>query len=133
MLTGVSRVGKTPLSIYLSVLGWQVANVPLVRELAPPEELFQLDRRRVVGLTIDVDSLQQHRSWRQRAMQGTAGAAYTSSEALYEEIDYARRIFRKGGFAVVNVTNRPIEETADEVIALISRYFEHKLKRWENR
>ena len=54
-------------------------------------------------------------------------------EALYEEIDYARRVFRKGGFAVVNVTNRPIEETADEVIALISRYFEHKLKRWGHR
>jgi len=129
VLTGVSRVGKTPLSIYLSVLGWQVANVPLVKDIAPPAELFQIDRRRVVGLMIDVDSLQQHRSWRQRAMQGTAGAAYTSTEALYEEIDYARHVFRKGGFAVVNVTNRPIEETADEVIALISRYFEHKLKR----
>ena len=130
VLTGVSRVGKTPLSIYLSVLGWQVANIPLVKDITPPAELFQIDRRRVVGLTIDVDSLQQHRSWRQRAMQGTAGAAYTSAEALYEEIDYARHVFRKGGFAVVNVTNRPIEETADEVIALISRYFEHKLKRW---
>jgi regulator of PEP synthase PpsR (kinase-PPPase family) len=130
VLTGVSRVGKTPLSIYLSVLGWQVANIPLVKDIAPPAELFQIDRRRVVGLTIDVDSLQQHRSWRQRAMQGTAGVAYTATEELYEEIDYARHVFRKGGFAVVNVTNRPIEETADEVIALISRYFEHKLKRW---
>ena len=49
--------------------------------------------------------------------------------SVMEEVEYARRIFRKGGFAVVNVTNRPIEETADEVIALISRYFEHKLKR----
>jgi regulator of PEP synthase PpsR (kinase-PPPase family) len=132
VLTGVSRVGKTPLSIYLSVLGWKVANIPLVKDIPPPEELFQIDRRRVVGLTIDVDSLQQHRSWRQRAMRGTAGTAYTSSEALYEEIDYARRVFRKGGFAVVNVTNRPIEETADEVIALLSRYFEHTLKRWSH-
>jgi regulator of PEP synthase PpsR (kinase-PPPase family) len=26
---------------------------------------------------------------------------------------------------VVNVTNKPIEETADQVIAMISRYFEH--------
>jgi regulator of PEP synthase PpsR (kinase-PPPase family) len=130
VLSGVSRVGKTPLSIYLSVLGWQVANVPLVKDIQPPEQLFQIDPRRVIGLTIEVDSLQEHRSWRQRAMQGNAGAAYTATEALYEELDYARRVFRKGGFAVVNVTNRPIEETADQVIALISRYFEHKLKRW---
>jgi [pyruvate, water dikinase]-phosphate phosphotransferase / [pyruvate, water dikinase] kinase len=133
VLTGLSRVGKTPLSIYLSVLGWKVANVPLVREIAPPEELFQIDRRRVIGLMIDVDSLQQHRNWRQRAMRGTAGAGYIDPETLYEEIEYARRVFRRGGFSVVNATNKPIEETADEVIALISRYFEHKLKGWERR
>ena len=36
VLTGVSRVGKTPLSIYLSVLGWKVANVPLVPRVPPP-------------------------------------------------------------------------------------------------
>jgi regulator of PEP synthase PpsR (kinase-PPPase family) len=128
VLTGVSRVGKTPLSIYLSVLGWKVANVPLVEELPPPAELFQIDRRRVIGLLIDVDSLQHHRSWRQRAMRGTAGASYVNPESLYDEIEFARRVFRKGGFAIVNVTIRPIEETADEVIALISRYFEHKIK-----
>jgi regulator of PEP synthase PpsR (kinase-PPPase family) len=34
VLLGVSRVGKTPLSAYLAVLGWKVANVPLVMELA---------------------------------------------------------------------------------------------------
>jgi len=133
VLTGVSRVGKTPLSIYLSVLGWKVANVPLVKELPSPAELFQIDRRRVVGLTIDVDSLQQHRSWRQRAMRGTAGAAYVDPDTLYDEIEYARRVFRQGGFSTVNVTNRPIEETADEVIALISRYFEQTLKGWHRR
>jgi regulator of PEP synthase PpsR (kinase-PPPase family) len=36
-------------------------------------------------------------------------------------------VFRQGGFAVVNVTNKPIEETADQVIALISRWFEHRV------
>jgi hypothetical protein len=29
---------------------------------------------------------------------------------------------------VINVTNKPIEESADQVIALISRYFEHRLR-----
>jgi regulator of PEP synthase PpsR (kinase-PPPase family) len=46
VLVGVSRTGKTPLSIYLSVLGWRVANVPLIAELPLPEPLWQLDRRR---------------------------------------------------------------------------------------
>lgn len=128
VLTGVSRVGKTPLSIYLSVLGWKVANVPLVREVAPPPELFEIDRRRVVGLTIDVDILMQHRRWRQHNFAGMGGRAYSEPEELYEEVEHARRIFSKGGFSFINVTNKPIEESADQVIALISRYFEHRLR-----
>jgi regulator of PEP synthase PpsR (kinase-PPPase family) len=129
VLTGVSRVGKTPLSIYLAVLGWKVANVPLVREIAPPEELFQIDRRRVIGLVIDVDTLMYHRRWRQQSFAGTAGRDYTDQEALYDEMEMSRRVFRRGGFAVVNVTNKPIEESADQVIALISRWFEHTIAR----
>ncbi|PDW03638.1 pyruvate, water dikinase regulatory protein [Candidatus Viridilinea mediisalina] len=127
VLTGVSRVGKTPLSIYLGVLGWKVANVPLVKELAPPRQLFEIDRRRVIGLTIDSDVLGHHRRWRNHAFAGTAGHAYTDPEYLYEEIQHARRVFRQGNFAVINVTNKPIEETADQVIALINRWFEHRL------
>lgn len=128
VLTGVSRVGKTPLSIYLSVLGWRVANVPLVKDIPPPRQLFEIDRRRVVGLMIDVDSLASHRSWRQQSLRGMAGSNYTDPTALYDELDYARHIFRKGGFGVVDVTNKPIEETADQVIGLISRWFEHRIK-----
>jgi regulator of PEP synthase PpsR (kinase-PPPase family) len=127
VLTGVSRVGKTPLSIYLSVLGWKVANIPLVKEIPPPPQLFEIDRRRVIGLTIDVDVLSQHRHWRQRAFQGNANRDYTESDAIYDEIVAARRIFRQGGFKVINVTNKPIEETADQVIATISRWFEHSV------
>jgi regulator of PEP synthase PpsR (kinase-PPPase family) len=125
VLTGISRVGKTPLSIYLSVLGWKVANVPLVLDVPPPKELFEIDRRRVVGLTIDVEVLTQHRRWRQEAFSWRAGQAYSDTEALYAEVEYARRIFRKGGFSAINVTNKPIEESADQVIGMISRYFEH--------
>jgi len=127
VLTGVSRVGKTPLSIYLSVLGWKVANVPLIMEVPPPEQLFQIDRRRVIGLRINVEELANHRRWRQRAMLGTAGSSYTDLSRLDEELDMGRRVFRRGGFAVVNVTNKPIEESADEIIALITRWFERKI------
>jgi regulator of PEP synthase PpsR (kinase-PPPase family) len=125
VLTGISRVGKTPLSIYLSVLGWRVANVPLVLDIQPPKELFEIDRRRVIGLTVDVDVLTQHRRWRQEALGWHAGQAYSNTTVLYNEVEFGQRLFRKGGFSVINVTNKPIEETADQVIAMISRYFEH--------
>ncbi len=126
VLTGVSRVGKTPLSIYLSVLGWKVANVPLVPGLPPPDHLFQVDRRRVIGLVLDEAELAQHRIWRQRAMAGTAGRTYTDPSGLYEEMEMARQVFRKGGFGIVNVTNKPVEESADEIIARLTRWFERK-------
>src|SRR4029078_12245987 len=57
VLVGVSRTSKTPLSIYLGYLGRQAANVPVVKGIAPPAELFEVDRARVVGLTIDPNRL----------------------------------------------------------------------------
>src|ERR1700749_698075 len=53
VLVGVSRTSKTPLSIYLGYLGYKAANVPLVKGADPPDELFELDQSKVVGLTID--------------------------------------------------------------------------------
>jgi regulator of PEP synthase PpsR (kinase-PPPase family) len=122
VLAGVSRVGKTPLSMYLSVLGWKVANVPLILEVPPPQELFQIDSRRVVGLTIDPDQLLAHRQWRQRRLGVPGGSlGYTDPARLYEEAEAARRMFRTSGFAVVDVTDKPIESSAEEIITLITR------------
>ena len=40
VLVGISRTSKTPLSIYLAHRGWKVANVPLVKGIDPPAQLF---------------------------------------------------------------------------------------------
>jgi regulator of PEP synthase PpsR (kinase-PPPase family) len=121
MLVGVSRAGKTPLSIYLSTLGWKVANMPLVKEVELPQELFKLDRRRVVGLIIDPGQLVTHQQQRQRRLGVSNKSSYTNPVDLFEEVEEARKLFRRHGFALVNVTDKPIEESADEVIALINR------------
>ncbi len=125
VLVGVSRVGKTPLSMYLAVLGWKVANVPLVRNIAPNQALFTVDRRRVIGLVIDPEQIVARRRWRQRNLGLPLGNQYTDLETLYEEMEEARRLFRRHGFATVDLTDKPIEESADEVIALITRWFKH--------
>ncbi len=44
VLVGVSRTSKTPLSIYLGYLGYKAANVPVVKGIEPPAELFEIDR-----------------------------------------------------------------------------------------
>jgi regulator of PEP synthase PpsR (kinase-PPPase family) len=121
VLVGVSRVGKTPLSMYLSVMGWRVANVPLVMGLEPPAALFELDRNRVVGLTIAPAQLRLFRLQRQRRLGISGHASYTDASAIYEELEMAHRVFEQGGFAVLDVTDKPIETTADEIVALITR------------
>lgn len=121
VLAGVSRTGKTPLSMYLSVQGWKVANVPLVKGIDPPQELFEIDRRRVFGLVIDPEQLINHRLKRQSRLGISLGAAYTDLEEVDNEVEATRRIFRRSGFSIVNVTDKPIEETADEIIARITR------------
>ncbi len=123
VLVGISRVGKTPLSMYLAVLGWKVANVPLVREIPLPEELFRVDPRRVIGLIVEAEQIAARRRWRQRRMGVSLGQAYTNLEQASDEIEWARRIFRRHGWTTINVTDKSIEESADEIIDLISRRF----------
>lgn len=120
VLVGVSRTGKTPLSMYLAVMGWKVANVPLLRDVPPPPLLLQIDRRRVVGLTVETGQLVAYRRWRQERL-GIGGASpYTDPSAIYEELEDARRFCRRQGFALVDVTDKPVESSADEVIRAVT-------------
>lgn len=121
VLTGVSRVGKTPLSMYLSTLGWKVANVPLIVQLTPPAELFQIDHRRVIGLNIKPEQLISFRRLRQQRLGTTGRMAYSDLDEITAELEFAGRIFRQGQFKVIDITDRPIEESADEIITYINR------------
>lgn len=124
MLVGVSRVGKTPLSIYLSVLGWNVANMPVILGLPVQNELFQLDPRRIIGLDIDPGRLLIHRQQRLKRMGELEPSTYIDPDKINEELEAAHQLFKQIGFSVINVTDKPIETSANEVIELIT----HKLK-----
>jgi|TARA_B110000977_G_scaffold194553_1_gene271376 regulator of PEP synthase PpsR (kinase-PPPase family) len=55
LIVGVSRTGKTPLSIYLGQRGYKVANLPLVLRdgaLMVPTQINEIDSKRVFGLLI---------------------------------------------------------------------------------
>jgi hypothetical protein len=41
-----------PISVYLAMFGWKVANVPIVPGIDPPDSLFKADPKRVFGLNI---------------------------------------------------------------------------------
>ena len=120
ILLGVSRVGKTPLSMYLSVMGWKVAKVPMTPPVAPPAELLKVDRRRVVGLTIEAAQLLTHR--RARAQRtGIPDGDYMKLQAIVEEMREVTHFFYRHGFAVLDTTDKPIESSAEEITALVTR------------
>jgi len=129
VLVGVSRVGKTPLSMYLAVLGWKVANYPLVIDLPLPPELRQIDPHRVVGLVIEPGQLIMHREQRQRRLGAPGRSTYTEPLKIYEEVETARKIFKKFGFSTIDITDKPMEASADEIIRLITRQAKGKQKR----
>lgn len=123
VLLGLSRSGKTPLSIYMSMFGWKVANVPLVKGIQPPMELYDIDPKRVFGLSINLPSLLAMRHKRMGQLGDLGQINYTDTNYIREEIQYAHFIYERGGFTRINVTNKPIETTANEIIQLISDRF----------
>lgn len=121
VLAGVSRSGKTPLSLYLAVMGWKVANVPLVPQLDVPPEFYALDRRRIIGLTIEPGQLIQLRTQRQIRL-GTSGPSdYIDPQLVFQEIEQVESFMRSLGIRIINVTDKPIETSADEVLRIITR------------
>jgi len=52
---------------------------------------------------------------------GMAGSTdYSDPDRLREEVRHARQIFERGGFTVIDVTSKPVESAADEIIDLIT-------------
>lgn len=115
VLIGVSRTSKTPLAMYLAFKGWRVANVPLAPGVAAPEELFQLDPRKVFGLVTNVDVLIDIRHERMREM-GVNVRGYAERESVEQEMEEARALMRRIGCMVVHTDNRAVEEAAQDIL-----------------
>jgi regulator of PEP synthase PpsR (kinase-PPPase family) len=125
VLVGVSRTSKTPTCIYLANRGIKAANVPVVPGCPLPDELLDLTRPLVVGLTKDPVRLVQLRRNRLRMIsQGGEETDYTDLESVREEVAMARRLCSKHGWRVIDVTRRSIEETAATILTYYARHTE---------
>jgi len=119
VLVGASRTSKTPVSFYLAYRGWKVANVPLVYEAVPPEPLRALDPQVVVGLTIDPAWLAVIRRAHLTHLGVTEGSSYADPAYIREELHYCLSLCRAHQWAVIDVTGKAVEETANDVISLV--------------
>lgn len=132
ILTGVSRSGKTPLSVYLAMYGWKVANIPLVYGIDPPKELFEVDPQRVFGLSITPGQLISHRIKRLKSINNTENTDYVDERMVMQEIRNANFIFEKGGFTIINISNKPVETSANEIINTLANRFEYRGRRLDS-
>lgn len=119
VLVGVSRTCKTPLSQYLAHKRYKVANVPLVPEVEPPEELFLVPPEKCIGLKISPDKLNHIRKERLKTLGLADHAIYAKVDRIKEELDYFESISAKLKCPVIDVTNKAIEETANTIITII--------------
>jgi hypothetical protein len=118
VLIGISRTSKTPLSMYLAHQGVMVANLPLVPEVELPEELFWISPEKIIGLIINPAQLRQIRQERLKALGLGDDADYVNMERIEEELAYARRVMKKLGCTVFDVSNKAVEEVANRILQI---------------
>lgn len=115
VLLGVSRCGKTPISIYLSQEGYRVSNVPLDLQSTPPRQLYDVDPSRLFGLMTTSDVLVDIRRKRLgRAL--SVASSYAEPEQVVADLDEARALMRRLGCIVIHTEHRAVEETAQEIL-----------------
>jgi len=114
ILIGISRVGKTPTSLYLAMqYGLKAANYPLIPEDFErgqlPKDLVPY-RQKIFGLMIDAERLSEIRNERR------PGSNYAKLENCRYEINEATAMMKKQSIPWVLTTSKSIEEIATTVL-----------------
>src|SRR3712207_1045239 len=106
--------------MYLGYLGYKTSNVPVVKGIDPPRELFDVDPMKVVGLTIDAERLAEIRSDRARRLGGN-NRKYADLVEIYDELEAAEKLHRRLGCPVIEISELSIEETAARVLQVLEQ------------
>ena len=137
VILGVSRTGKTPLSIFISqTAGLKVANIPLVFELQPPNELTDprdpskaIDPRRVFCLTRDVTEMKKLRQSRiEQALRCAPNpqsqeSTYANFTYIRKDLAKARSFVKEYGYTEIDVSERALEECASIILSKMKERF----------
>lgn len=117
LLLGVSRTSKTPLSLFLANKNLKVANLPLIPEAHIPPQIWEVDPKKIVGLTNDPKILNAIREERMRSYGLRPNTAYSDIEKIREELKFADDLYKKIGCLIINVAQKSIEETASIILS----------------
>ena len=117
ILVGVSRAGKTPTCVYLALhYGVKAANYPLTdgdleSDRLPPR--LKQWRRKLFGLTIDPERLQQIRQERR------PDSRYAKLETCRREVQAAEAMFSLERIPTLSTTHTSIEEISSKVLSTL--------------
>lgn len=113
ILLGVSRAGKTPVSVYLATqMGLKAANFPLTDEYLKENKLpasVLLNIKRAVALTTTPEMLHSIREKRY------PDSNYAKLTTCIEELQQAEQIFRQNRVPIVSSAGKSIEEIATQI------------------
>jgi len=113
IIVGVSRTGKTPVSIYLALInGLSVANYPLVDLELESQQLpnsLKRFKNKLFGLTITPKRLQEIREKRRST------GKYASPHQVQAEIRYSESLFNKYSIPYIDTTTISVEEIAASI------------------
>jgi regulator of PEP synthase PpsR (kinase-PPPase family) len=117
ILVGVSRAGKTPTCVYLALhYGVKAANYPLTDGDLESDRLptrLKPWRRKLFGLTIDPERLQQIRQERR------PDSRYAKMETCRREVHAAEAMFRMERIPTQSTTHTSIEEISSKVLSTL--------------
>jgi regulator of PEP synthase PpsR (kinase-PPPase family) len=114
ILIGVSRSGKTPTSLYLSMqYGLKASNYPLIPEDFERRELpsaLRPHKAKIFGLSIQPERLSEIRNERR------PNSRYASLENCRMEVAEAEAMMRRAGIRWLSTTTKSIEEIATTIL-----------------
>ena len=127
LILGVSRTGKTPLSIYLGQRGYKVANLPLVPrdgQLMVPKYVHDVDPKRVFGLLINGEVLHDIRTNRLSSIgvkrEDKGAMEYSTMRQVTQELSLAKALYAKNPeWTVLDVTHKGVEETSARIMKIM--------------
>ena len=102
--------------MFLANKNVRVANLPILPEAAIPDELWEVNPKKIVGLTNDMEVLISFRRERMIAYGLSPDTVYSNKERIEEELQFASDLYEKLDCYVINVARRSIEETAEIIM-----------------
>lgn len=119
VLVGLSRTSKTPTSLFLAQEGYKVANIPIIPGIPLPEELFDIEQRKIICLNVDPEVLRKVR--RVREKHDRFKPSYSDLKKVFAEVEYVWDLVKRHKhWKVIDTTNKSIEETTWEIIHHVS-------------